>query len=456
MTTPEEQLSEFAAKLDLADVPAEALERAKLLVLDQLGIQLACAELPWVAMVRDYAAANGAAGECTVVGTDVRLMPESAVLANGTAGHGFEADDYCPTASAHAGCVAVPTALALSQVQNSTGREFLTAVVLGAEMIVRAARATMPPMLYERGFHETCAHGVFGSALAAGRLLELTPTQIVHALGIAGSHASGTTEFSRSGGDVKRLHGGMGAAGGVRGAYLAQAGFTGPTRVLAGERGFLHAFAPAPKPEWLTKDLGQDWQLLNLVTKPYCCAGRNTPHIDATAEIMASSGITAADVAKIRVAVDQGAFTHGSTVGDGPVDAITAQFSTHVGVALRLVRGRNDFATYFGILEAGGLDDPEVLAAAAKVEMYVDPECDAAFPGAFKTTVTIETVDGRSFTAAAEASREHAPSAEAIRAKFREFGGRRLDAGALDRLEAVVLDIENQADVSALAALVSL
>lgn len=455
MSTAEEQLSEFAAKLDLADVPAHVLERTKLLVLDQLGIQLACAELPWVAKVRDYAAANGARGACTVVGSPLKLAPEAAVLANGTSGHGFEADDYCPTASAHAGCVAVPTALAISEVESRTGREFLLAVVIGAEMVVRAARTSMPPMLYERGFHETCAHGVFGSALAAARLLELSPEQTVHAIGIAGSHASGTTEFSRSGGDVKRLHGGLGAAGGVRGAYLAQAGFTGPTRMLTGERGFLHAFAPAPKPEWFTRDLGTEWQLLNLITKPYCCAGRITPHIDALARIIATSSITASDVAKIRVGVDKGAFSHGSTIGSGPVDPITAQFSTHIGIALRLVRGRNDFATYYGILQAGGLDDQEVLAAAAKVEMMLDPEADAAFPGAFKTNVTVETLDGRRFTAAGESSRDHAPSAEQIRTKFREFGGRRLDEAALDRLETLVLDIENQPDVSALSALTS-
>jgi 2-methylcitrate dehydratase PrpD len=452
--TCEETLVDFAAGLRLADIPDAVLSHAKGLLLDQFGIQLACRDLPWVAQVRDYVVDTAKAGPCTVVGTSERLNAEAAALVNGTAGHAFEADDYCPTASAHPGCVVSPPALALAQAQGSTGEEMLLAFVAGAETVIRLARATMPSMLYERGFHETCAHGVFGSAVASARLLGLSREQAVNALGIAGSHASGTTEFTRSGGDVKRLHGGLGAAGGVRGALLAQRGFTGPSRVLGGERGFLHSFSPKPAPEWLVDGLGEDWQLLNVIVKPYCCAGRIIPEIDALKKVVADSGITAADVATIRVGADRGAFVHGVSELDGkPIDAITAQFSNQVGIALAMVKGRNDFTTYHDLLDAGGLHDPVVIDLAKRVELYVDEQADRAYPGAFDSAVTVLTKDGRELTARAIASRDHAPDFDRIVTKFTDFASTVLPA---DRVAALVREVSELATAPSTAALTDL
>lgn len=438
-TTAERAVAEFATDLKLSDIPDNVLWHAKGLLLDQLGIQLACRDLPWVSQLRSYVEDTARPGNCTVVGTFLRLNPEAAALINGTSGHAFEADDYCPTASAHPGCVAVPPALALAEELRKTGEDLLVAFVAGAETVVRLARATMPSMLYERGFHETCAHGVFGSAVASATLVGLSPDQTISALGIAGSHASGTTEFTRSGGDTKRLHGGLGAAGGVRSALLAARGFTGPTSVLTGERGFLHSFSPSPAPQWLSEGLGEDWQLLNVLVKPYCCAGRIIPEIDALREIMSTSGIRASDIETVRVGADGGALIHGATELDGrPVDAITAQFSNQVGLALAVIKGRNDFRTYHELLEAGGLRDPEVLDLARRVELFVDDEADRAYPGAFHTVVSVQTKDGRQLSARATVSREHAPDFDQIRSKFHDFASTVLSP---DQVDAVVREV---------------
>lgn len=452
--TCEEALLDFASGLTIADIPDAVLRHAKGLLLDQFGIQLACCDLPWVAQVRDYVLDTAKPGPCTVVGTSARLHPEAAALINGTAGHAFEADDYCPTASAHPGCVVTPPVLALAEARGSTGEQMLVAFVAGAETVVRLARATMPSMLYERGFHETCAHGVFGGAVAAARLLRLNRDQALSALGIAGSHASGTTEFTHSGGDVKRLHGGLGAAGGVRAALLAERGLTGPHQVLGGKRGFLHSFSPRPDPTWLTDGLGEDWQLLNVLVKPYCCAGRIIPEIDALRDIVAATGITAADVATIRVGADKGAFVHGVTaLDDGPIDAITAQFSNQVAVALAMVKGRNDFTTYHDLLKAGGLHDRTVVDLARRVELYVDEQADRAYPGAFDAAVTVHTTDGRELSARAIASRDHAPDFDRIVTKFEDFTATALTPDERKAVVHEVTTLESAASADTLAAL---
>ena len=198
-----------ARSITLADIPQDAVDIAKSLILDQIGVQIACSSLPWVAALHKYVSATSTPGPSLALGFRSRFGPEAAALVNGTAGHGFELDDYYPPSHTHPSCVAVPASIAVGEFVSASGADVLKAYVLAAELMVLLAHSTMPSMLYERGFHATCAHGVFGSALAAGLLMEMSTTEMIDALGIAGSHASGTTEFSRSGGDVKRLHGGM-------------------------------------------------------------------------------------------------------------------------------------------------------------------------------------------------------------------------------------------------------
>src|SRR6185369_11141099 len=101
---------------------------------------------------------------------------------------------------AHPGCVIVPATLAMAEHLDARGRETLAALALGFEVALRVGLAVQPSMLTSRGFHETCMMGVFGAALASGRLCRFTPRQHAAALGIAGSHASGTIEYGRSGG----------------------------------------------------------------------------------------------------------------------------------------------------------------------------------------------------------------------------------------------------------------
>ena len=202
---PETVICNFALAMDLSSVPEDVVTRAKWLMLDQIGVELACADLPWVRRLHNYLSDVSAPGECTVVGRSERFAPESAALLNGIAGHGFEADDYVTVAPAHPSCAVVPAVLAVGESAESSGNDVLAAYLCGVEFVVRVAQATTPAMLYERGFHQTGTLGVFGSALASGMLLSMAADTLAHTVGTAASHASGTTEFTQSGGDVKRL-----------------------------------------------------------------------------------------------------------------------------------------------------------------------------------------------------------------------------------------------------------
>jgi len=236
------KLANWGLSVRLEDIPENVLEKVKLHLLDQIGAQVSCYAMPTPRISQDYVSKFGLAGSASVLGTTLKLDPEYAAFANAVAGSSFEIDDYGGNgAYAHPGCVVVPGALAEAESMGASGADMLLAVAVGFESIMRLAVATMPSMLQERGVHQTGAHGVFGVAIASSVLNRDDLATAVGALSIAGSHASGTTEYAQTGGEVKRIHAGIGVAGGIRGARLARLGITAPPPICEGRRGVLQA-----------------------------------------------------------------------------------------------------------------------------------------------------------------------------------------------------------------------
>ncbi|MBI4192459.1 MAG: MmgE/PrpD family protein [Betaproteobacteria bacterium] len=387
------ELARFASRITLSDVPTEVISKIKALILDQLGAEIVAIDLPWTRSIKQYAKRHSREGASIVVVSGESLDAEYAALVNGTAGHGFEIDDYHP-APTHIGCVAVPATLAIALEQESTGEELLLASIIAFEIIARVANATMPSMIFDRGFHATCAHGVFGAAAAAGRLMGLSEADILMALSLAGSHASGTTEFSQTGGDVKRFHAGMGAAGGIRSARAAAFGMTGPPTVLEGKKGILQAFSADPHVNALVDGLGGQWALMETAIKPYTACGLLNPQIDALRDVMTRHKIRADDIERITVGGDRFAVVHVGSIGPAPKTIIGAQFSTHYSLAMSAVLGANDFSTYQAMAKEN-FENVRVSEMAHRIHIELDPECDKRFPDISKATITVVTKDGR-------------------------------------------------------------
>jgi 2-methylcitrate dehydratase PrpD len=87
--------------------------------------------------------------------------------------------------------------------------------------------------------------GVFGSAVAVGKLLKLNETQMAWALGLAGTQSCGLRENLNTMG--KFLHTGNAARGGMTAAFLAQRGFTASDKILEAPRGFAHVLSQERK-----------------------------------------------------------------------------------------------------------------------------------------------------------------------------------------------------------------
>lgn len=387
------QIAQFAQRTRYQDLPESVIDITKSIILDQLGVELACSTLPWNKLVYDYAKGVGATGRSTVVNYGLKTSPEFAAIVNATFGHGFEIDDVQIEALNHPGCVSVPPAVAVGEEYDISGKGLIAASAIGCEVNIRVGMAGRS-MLPERGIHPVSAQGTFAAAAAAGNIMELDEEKMLNALSLAGSHSSGPSEYSQGGGDVKRLHAGLAAMGGIRAALLARLGFTGPPAILEGKRGLLQAFCNAYDPSELTNGLGEVYHVLNIGFKPYCCCALIHAPIDTVAKIMTDNKLKSEDIAEISIGAPKMALQHVGSVGPAPQDISSAQFSVHFGLGLTVAKGANDFKTYTDAVKSN-FKDPDVLNISRRVTMHFDQECEQEWPQRFIAKATIKTKDGR-------------------------------------------------------------
>jgi 2-methylcitrate dehydratase PrpD len=372
---------------------AHALELARIVTLDQIGLQVGCSRLASSVAARDYVRRTSRAGDSTVLVHGDRLTAEGAAFANAAFGHGQDFDDTCRPAQTHAGAVVVPTAIAIGEEVGATGEQVLRATCAGLEIMLRTAHAVSPECL-RRGQHPMLVAGPFGAAVAAGLLTGLDDDRMIHALGIAGSFPGGLVEYSESGGSVKRLHGAIPTTGGIRAAALAELGVTGPTSVFEGRKGVVRAFTSEPAIGRLVDGLGERWLLDDLAFKFYNCCYFIHPAIDAVLELMRHHGLTADEVASLHVGTSAQGNLHVGQIPE-PVDEVGAQFSLHFTLALVLLQGTPGLDTY----SRACLADPAIRSLARRVVVEDDATATAEYPASWGSIVTARTYDGRALAA---------------------------------------------------------
>jgi 2-methylcitrate dehydratase PrpD len=386
------RLAEYAAGLRYEDLPAAVIQRAKDCITDTVAVIVQGAALPWSQIVVRYAQRVGSGGSSRILGAPgPTLHAPAAALANGTLAHAFESDNLTkPGAGVHPGATLLPPALAIAQQRGNTGRELITAVVAGFEVMYRIGHATKHSN-ERRGFHAPGTTGPFGAAVAAGLLLQLNPDSMTNALGIAGSMAAGLMEFARSGTGamVKRLHLGRAAEAGVVAASLAADGFTGPVSVIEGEAGFLKVFCTEWDLEDVTSGLGTEYATMHLCLKRFPVHMTAHTGVQAVLELQAEHRFTGAVVDRVTVAGTERMATV-NNIRD-PADIMMAQYSIPFCVALALFRDPRDPASF----DDSALSNAEIRAMCDRVTITIaDPPTKVA--GASIVTVLLK--DGRSFT----------------------------------------------------------
>jgi 2-methylcitrate dehydratase PrpD len=414
-------------------LPAPVTERALLLLRDYVGVTLGGAGEASSHAVHRGLAALGARGDATVLGTDLRLPPPEAALANGAAAHALEMDDTHQGGSIHLGATVFSAALAAAELRDASGATVLSAAVAGYEVAARLAMALDPAAHYRRGFHPTGTCGAFGAAAAAGVVLGLDATALAAALGIAGSQAAGSMEFLADGTWTKRLHPGWAACAGLHAAALAEAGFRSPATIFEGRFGVLNAWSDAADPTPLLAADGVE--LCRTSVKPHACCRYMQGPIDAVLALRAAHRIDPQAVAQVEVGMLGAGFPivcEPAAAKRRPTSVVDAQFSLPFGVAVALVRGAASPDEFVPAL----LAEPALLRLMERVTGVRDPALDALFPRAWPTWVRITLADGRRLEARVDhphGDPESFPSADELDAKFRRLAARVLPPAAVER-----------------------
>ena len=302
-TAVAEHLAQKICALDAARLSDAVRAKCEDLLVDVVGLAV-------TARNEDYVKAALAGcdddGQCTAIGHGRTLSAVAAALVNGTAIHGEDFDDTFEGGPVHAGAVIVPAVLATCERHDLDGRAALLGIAVGVETMCRLSTVA-PTLTHKAGFHPTAVFGAMGAAAGVGAALELTPRQLVDALGTAASMASGIIEYLAEGAWTKRLHAGWAAQSGIRAALLGRAGFTGPRTVFEGVHGFFHGFAHTTKGDYdaLIGDFGTRWVTETLAFKPYPCGTMTHPYIDC-ARRLAAKKIKADDVVEMVCEVGEG------------------------------------------------------------------------------------------------------------------------------------------------------
>lgn len=316
MASLSRQLAAWVADLTFEDLPPAVVDRAKGVTLHGLSSALLGRAMPEIeqtlAMMQAEEAGGG--GAATILVDGAKLTRSGAALVNAEMMFaGGKWDTF--RMLTHPGCAILPAALAAAETEGATGKEYLTAIAAGYEVLERMA-ADFIPTVMARGFHSGPVFGIFGAAIAAAKIMKLDADQIHGAIAQCVNLASGNLEGARSGGRSLR------EGGAVRNAFLAVAmarhGAPGGETVLEGDAGFYHAYAGnnrgdltysftadnATKLENITKGLGEDWMFLETLYRIYYTPGYNIAHVDVTAALCAEHGIKYEDVARVESVVN--------------------------------------------------------------------------------------------------------------------------------------------------------
>jgi len=385
---PSQTLATFAAELKFADIPAPVLRRTEDLMLDWLGSVLAARTARPVRSIERFAQMMGPADGPSEILTSRRTSsPVFAALVNAAASHYVEQDDVHNGSVFHPAAVVIAPALAVAQSIGASGAQLLTAVVAGYEVGIRVGEFL--GRSHYKTFHTTATAGTLAAAAAVGRLLDLTPQQMLHAFGSAGTQSAGVWEFLRDAADSKQLHCAHAAASGLMSAYLAQDGFTGAAKILEGAQGLGVGMSSDADPARLTDGLGTRWALAETSFKYHASCRHTHPAADALLLVMTQNGLKPTDVARVTTHVHQGAI---DVLGRVAVPATVHQGKFSMGTVLGLiaVHGRAGLGEFDRDFLA-----PEVAGFRDKVTMQLDTEVDAAYPARWIGKVSVETADGR-------------------------------------------------------------
>ncbi len=357
------KLAEFITLTRFDDFSEEVKNEAKLCFLDWLGVALAGSNDNEVNSLFEVIELVGGKEQATILGKNIKTSVLNATLLNGMSSHVLDFDDTSVEFLGHPSVTIFPCLLALSEWKEKSGREFLTAFIIGYEIGCRVALGATANH-YLKGWHGTSTIGHFSSTAGSAKLLNLNTEQIVHALGIAGTQAAGIKAVF--GTSCKPFHAGKASFNGLLSALLAKRGFSSVNNILEGEKCFWDVFSSSCVPRKALKDLGRKWHILKNQYKFHASCHATHAPIEGALKIKKKNNIDPVKIDKIEI---HAASPTLEIAGKRkPRSGLEGKFSIPYAVASALLREDTGLAVFSDEM----VNDPQVIKLRDKIEMIPD------------------------------------------------------------------------------------
>lgn len=452
-------LVEFTQAASLADAPDTVIDRAKIHILDTLGLALAGAVSDAARIVRDHLSAQGLTQRgAAIVGTGLSAPPRFAAFANATAIHADNFDDTTPqvradrTGGIHASGAVLPAVLAIGETIDATGGDLIASYLVGVEVASRLNHA-VAARHYGDGFHTTGTMNVFGAVCAVAYLRGLSAAETVNAIGIAASQASGVRRNFGTMAEI--LHPAQAAENAVVAVDLASRGLTAAADALDGPVGYLAAAAGGFDPAEIVGKLGQPWvfEAPGVWIKPHPNGALTHPGAGCLLDLMTKDDIKPERISRISVRTNERVLK--TLIHHNPADGMQAKFSMEFTLSIIALDGQAGLAEF----TTANLNRADVREMMNKVDYTAYRDGEAGYTNV-TTLIDITLEDGSVVSGRADHARgstKSPMSLEDVAAKFRQcaaYGGHPTEK--VVALEESVVDLDRSQELtSILNALIS-
>ncbi len=434
-------LAKFAAELEFNKIPENILNYLKLLFLDGVGCCIHGNTLEWTKTLEEVVTNKENINQCSIIGTNKKTTLLNAVLINSTAGHGFESDDIHRESILHPNSIVVPVSINVAEkMGNINGKKFLTSVVAGYEVATRIGSAAGTELLL-RGFHPQGTHGTIAAAITAGKLMDFSTDQMVHAIGIAGSLGAGLMA-AQEGAMVKRLHSGRAAQAGVLAAQLSAKNFTGIQNIVEADYGgFLSSFSGKNDFNRSIRNLHKEWECMNTGIKPYASVTSIHTALDCLKNIMEKNNISVKNIKNIKAKISHPTYVHCAWNYKNH-NITSAQMNIYYGLALIALEGE----LFVNQFSKDKISNPKILNFMKKITAEVDPKIES-LGHEFRHMASIEltTNDNKKFNHTEKyrkGSPENPLTKDQIISKFKSLASYSYDETQINNIREKIDNIE--------------
>jgi 2-methylcitrate dehydratase PrpD len=394
----------FVTTMTYEQIPEEAIELGKKSILDGVGLALAGSRAETGSISRKYVQQIGVCnGKATIIGSAQRTSPRFAALVNGISIHADDFDDTQLAAAKdrvygllmHPTVPVLPAIFALAEQRAVSGKEWMLAYHVGAEVECKIAEA-IAPRHYQDGFHTTGTCGPFGSAAACAKLLKFDLPKTLNAFGLAASQSAGLRE--NFGTMTKPFQAGHAAESGLISAELVELGWTAAEQILEADRGFFRASGGSYDPSAIMDRLGKPWSFASpgVSLKPYPSGSLAHPAMTEIARLIDAHKIQATQVERVDIGANHNMTT--TLLHHQPRTGLEAKFSMEFCLAILLLEHKAGLGQFSDKV----VQRPDVQEMIRRINFYVDPEAESAGYDKMTSILKIHLTDGRMITGRAD------------------------------------------------------